>query len=193
MSEIGSDSVGALKESVRQHWESEACGVRPGTSDSSKLYYEQIQEVRYGNEPYLLGFADFASARGARVLEIGVGAGTDFCQWVANGADATGVDLTEVAIEHTRENLESRGLDPAAPGLRVADAENLPFEEASFDVVFSWGVLHHSPDTHRAFREAARVLRPRGRLAAMVYHVPSWTGFSMWLLHCLLRGRARMC
>jgi len=189
MTETNAGQIAELKERVRQHWEDETCGIRHGTSGSIQRYYEEIEEVRYRNEPYLPAFADFPAGRGLRVLEIGVGAGTDFSHWVANGAQATGIDLTEAAIERTRENLSSRGLDPAGVELRVADAENLPFEDDSFDVVYSWGVLHHSPDTRRAFREAARVLRPGGRLRAMVYHLPSWSGWMLWVLHCLARGR----
>ena len=73
--------------------------------------------------------------------------------------------------------------------LRVSDAENLPFHDNEFDVVYSWGVLHHSPDTAQAFREAFRVLRPGGIFKAMIYHVPSLTGFLLWIRHCLFTGR----
>jgi SAM-dependent methyltransferase len=50
------------------------------------------------------------------------------------------------------------------------------------------GVLHHTPDTPRAFREAFRVLKPGGTIKAMIYHVPSWTGFLLYLRHALARG-----
>ena len=105
------------------------------------------------------------------------------------GAIATGVDLTDAAIRLTREHLETLGLDASRVDLRIADAEKLPFEDESFDIVYSWGVLHHSPDTERAFREVARVLRPGGVFRGMVYHVPSWSGWMVWAMQSLLRGR----
>jgi SAM-dependent methyltransferase len=73
--------------------------------------------------------------------------------------------------------------------LQVADAEALPFAAHSFDGVYSWGVLHHSPDTPAAFREVARVLRPGGWARIMVYHTYSLTGLMLWVRFALLRGR----
>jgi ubiquinone/menaquinone biosynthesis C-methylase UbiE len=73
--------------------------------------------------------------------------------------------------------------------LRVADAEALPFDDNSFDVVYSWGVLHHSPDTPRALREVHRVLRPGGRARVMIYHKYSPVGYMLWARYALLRGR----
>jgi ubiquinone/menaquinone biosynthesis C-methylase UbiE len=73
--------------------------------------------------------------------------------------------------------------------VQVADAETLPFEDASFDIVYSWGVLHHSPDPRRALSEAQRVLAPGGRLKVMLYHRRSWVALAAWARFCLLRGR----
>jgi SAM-dependent methyltransferase len=179
----------SLKDAVRDHWERETCGTRYGTSAERRLYFEEIEESRYGIEPYIPAFARFEEGRDLKVLEIGVGAGSDFSQWVKNGAIATGVDLTEAAIRLTREHLETMELDTSQVDLRVADAEKLPFEDASFDIVYSWGVLHHSPDTEQAFREVSRVLRPGGLFRGMVYHVPSWSGWMVWAMQSLLRGK----
>lgn len=167
----------ATKHHVRAFWEAEACGERYGA--------EQDQ-IRYRLEPEILGFADFDSASGKRVLEIGVGMGSDFLRWVRAGADATGVDLTERAVAITSKRLEENGL---AAGLQVADAESLPFEDGEFDIVYSWGVLHHTPNPRRALLEAQRVLAPSGRLKVMLYHRRSWVGVAAWARFCLLRGR----
>jgi SAM-dependent methyltransferase len=178
---IASDSAHApsLKDAVRDHWERETCGIRYGTSAERRLYFEEIEQSRY---------ARFEEGRDLRVLEIGVGAGSDFSRWVKSGAIATGVDLTDAAIRLTSEHLETMELDTSRVDLRVADAEKLPFEAATFDIVYSWGVLHHSPDTEQAFREVSRVLRPGGVFRGMVYHVPSWSGWMVWAMQSLLRG-----
>lgn len=75
--------------------------------------------------------------------------------------------------------------------LQVADAENLPFRNESFDLVYSWGVLHHSPDTPKAFAEACRVLRKGGTARIMVYHTWSLTGLMLWARFALLKGKPR--
>jgi ubiquinone/menaquinone biosynthesis C-methylase UbiE len=106
-----------------------------------------------------------------RVLEIGCGLGTDGAQFARAGADYTGVDLTEAAVEQSRRRFELAGL----PGeFRVADAEHLDFADESFDLVYSHGVLHHTPDTAGAIREVHRVLKPGGRAIVMLYHRDSY-------------------
>lgn len=162
---------------MRDFWNSEACGER---------YGEEQEAMRYRLEPEILEFADFKSTAGKRVLEVGVGMGTDFLNFVRAGAIATGVDFTERAVGITRQRLEAEGLSAE---LRIADAEYLPFQDGSFDLVYSWGVLHHTPDTAQAMRELQRVLAPGGRLKVMLYHRFSWVAIAAWVRFCLLRGR----
>lgn len=187
--EISAESDPELKSRVRNHWEAEACGTRYGRESDRRRYFREITETRYQLEPYIPQFADFDGASGKSVLEIGVGAGTDFEQWCVNGANATGVDLTAKGIDLTAERLSLLGTPLGQYTLRVADAEALPFADESFDIVYSYGVLHHSPDTEKAFREAWRVLKPGGVLKAMIYHTPSWTVAMLWLRHGLLKGK----
>jgi SAM-dependent methyltransferase len=169
--------VSSDKEAVRDFWDSEACGER---------YGEDQDRLRYEMEPEILAFADFPSAAGRRVLEIGVGMGADFVRWLRAGAVATGVDLTARAVGITSDRVARENL---SADVRVADAEHLPFEDDSFDVVYSWGVLHHTPDVPRALGEAVRVLRPGGELKVMLYHRRSWVAAAAWARFGLLRGR----
>jgi len=164
-------------ETVRAFWEAEACGERYGAEQD---------RVRYELEPEIPGFADFESAVDKRVLEIGVGMGADFLRWARIGARATGVDLTDRAVALTRRRLADEGLEA---DLRVADAEALPFADGEFDIVYSWGVLHHTPDPARALAEAQRVLAPGGELRLMLYHRRSWVALAAWVKFGLLRGR----
>jgi FkbM family methyltransferase len=181
----------ALKAAVRSYWEQETCGTRYADARERRRYFAAISAARYRLEPYIPPFADFPSAVGQRVLEIGVGAGADFENWSRYAAHASGVDLTDRALQLTAERLRLAGVAPATYGLSRADAENLPFPDASFDLVYSWGVLLCAPDIGRAFREVHRVLRPGGVFKGMVYHVPSWTGLLFYLQHGLLRGQPR--
>jgi len=179
-----SDSSIEQKKEVRQFWDAEPCGSR---------YLEQRQDfeaharMRYALEPYIHEFADFKSARGLKVLEIGVGMGADYIEWLKAGALATGVDLSEGSLGRARLRCELAGYKA---DLRVADAENLPFPSNSFDVVYSYGVMHHSPDTARCLREAWRVLKPGGEARIMLYHHPSMTGLLLWLRYGVWRGKS---
>ena len=73
--------------------------------------------------------------------------------------------------------------------LRVGDAENLPFPDNAFDIVYAYGVLHHSPDTPKAAREAMRVLKPGGRFIVMIYHRQSFVGYMLWLRYAFAKGK----
>ena len=137
-----------------------------------------------GGRPFS-GLIPFAELAGKDVLEIGCGTGVHARLLAEAGARLTAVDLTPTAVELTRQRLALAGLDA---DVREADAESLPFADASFDFVWSWGVVHHSEATDRVLAEIARVLRPGGRLALMVYHRSSIT---FWIDYVLHRGVLR--
>ena len=122
-------------------------------------------------------FAGFTAARGLDVLEIGCGVGTDTVRFARSGARVTAVDLSETAVALTAERLADEGLEG---DVREADAESLPFTDDSFDLVYSWGVLHHTPDTARAIREVERVLRPAGEARIMLYNSRSFFAAGVW-------------
>lgn len=177
----------ALKEEVRRFWEAAPCGTSTAAAEpGSPEFFAQVERERYRLEPFIPRFAEFEQWRGKRVLEVGVGLGTDFVQFARAGAEAVGVDLTEAAVESVRLRLSSEGLEA---DVRVADAESLPFPDAGFDLVYSWGVLHHTPDTTRALAEIRRVLRPDGEARIMLYSRRSWVALGVWLRYGLGRGR----
>jgi SAM-dependent methyltransferase len=162
----------SLKERVRDFWQANPCGTKFADAPAgTRAFYERVEAHRYAKEWHIPAAAGFADARGLKVLEIGCGLGTDGAQFARAGADYTGVDLTEAAVSLARRNFELQNL----PGeFRTADAENLDFPDDSFDLVYSHGVLHHTPDTARAVREVHRVLRPGGRAVVMLYHRDSY-------------------
>jgi SAM-dependent methyltransferase len=166
------DSNAQLKDRVRAFWQAHPCGEKfsdaePGTPE----FFARVEAHRYAKEWHIPEAADFANARGLRVLEIGCGMGTDGAQFAAAGADYTGIDLTEAAIDLARKKFEVSGLKGE---FRVADAEKLDFADESFDIVYSHGVLHHTPDIESAIAEIHRVLRTGGRAIVMLYHRGSY-------------------
>lgn len=161
-----------LKERVRDFWQANPCGTKfADAPEGTRAFYERVEAHRYEKEWHIPAAAGFSSARGLRVLEIGCGLGTDGAGFARAGAVYTGVDLTDAAVSLARRNFELQGLKGE---FRAADAEKLDFPEGSFDLVYSHGVLHHTPDTARAVREVHRVLRPGGRAVVMLYHRDSY-------------------
>ena len=161
-----------LKEQVRAFWQEHPCGTKfADAPPGSRLFYELVEQHRYQKEWHIPAAAEFASTNGLRVLEIGCGLGTDGAQFAKAGADYTGIDLTEAAIELARKRFELSGL----PGtFQTGDAEKLGFPDNNFDLVYSHGVLHHTPDIQSAIKEIHRVLRPGGRAKVMLYHRNSY-------------------
>jgi ubiquinone/menaquinone biosynthesis C-methylase UbiE len=182
--------VGDAKSQVRDFWDEQSCGeVYADASEGTLEYYESHRSARYDLEPYIFDFARFHEGTGKDVLEIGVGMGADHVEWAqSTPRTLTGIDLTPRAVEHSQKRLAIYGLQS---NVKVDDAENLSFEDDSFDLIYSWGVLHHTPDTQRAIREAHRVLRPAGVMRFMIYHTYSLTGYMLWLRYAALTGRPR--
>jgi ubiquinone/menaquinone biosynthesis C-methylase UbiE len=175
-----------LKQKVHDFWDAESCGESYARVEDSYALSAQ-ERARYELEPYIAGFARFGDGCGRDVLEVGVGMGADHLMWArAAPRRLVGVDLTERAIELSRARFTDHQMKSE---LQVADAEALPFPDASFDLVYSWGVMHHSPDTQACFNEACRVLRPGGEARIMVYHTWSLVGLMLWLRYGPVAGR----
>lgn len=157
------------REAIEQ-WTHDPCGLSgaQGFEIGTKAFYERVDRSRYEEyAPWMrssLGFTQFA---GQKLLEVGFGVGTDLFQFASSGAIVSGVDLSP---EHLRIATQRFALYSIPAELRLGDAEHLPFEDASFDVVYSFGVLHHTPNTERAVEEIHRVLRLGGRAVIGVYH-----------------------
>ena len=177
-----------LKQEIITYWNDQACGTTTAKSlKFTREYFEEIEEYRYTVEPEIFSFAQFSRFRDQKVLEVGIGAGTDFLQWVRSGAKAYGVDITEEAVSHVEHRLEKYGL--FAEDIRIADAENLPYPDDYFDLIYSFGVIHHSPDTIKALEEIIRCTRHGGLIKIMVYNRRSLNAFYFYLKYGLLSGK----
>ena len=173
----------------REQWGQDPCGSNHGREheQGSREFFDAIERHRYSEYapwmPRLMGFQNF---RDARLLEVGCGMGTDLLQFSRGGARCVGIDLTPRSIEITQHRFKLYGADGA---FMISDGENLPFRDESFDVVYSNGVLHHTPDTEGAIREVHRVLRPGGIAKVMLYHRNSWNYWvDVVLRHGVLRA-----
>ena len=170
---------------AREQWGQDPCGAEYDREHElgTREFFDSVERHRYQEYaawmPQLMEFEKF---RGARLLEIGCGMGSDLLQFARGGARCTGIDLTPRSIEITRHRFRLYGEDG---NFMISDGERLPFRTESFDVVYSNGVLHHTPDTTGAIREVHRVLRPGGVAKVMLYHRDS---LNYWIEIVLRRG-----
>jgi ubiquinone/menaquinone biosynthesis C-methylase UbiE len=178
-----------LKKDVQAYWDHQPCGTQfTDTPWGSREFFDEVDRVRYERQPFMRNAVGFDRYPGKSLLEIGCGLGTDLVRFARGGARVTGIDLTPESIRLARRRFE---LEAIPARFLVGDAENLPFPSSSIDVVYSFGVLHHTPDPPKAFRELRRVLRPGGEAVVMLYHSRSthlYLGYPVAMLARLRRG-----
>ena len=177
------------KQRAREQWSQDPCGAESDRENEfgSREYFDEIERARYQDyAPWMPELMEFNKFTGARLLEVGCGMGTDLLQFARGGAVCTGMDLTPRSIAITRHRFALYG---ERADFLIGDGERLPLENESLDVVYSNGVLHHTPDTAGAIRELHRVLRPGGTAKVMIYHKTSLNYWGEMMLHRgVLRG-----
>ena len=154
---------------IESFWNSHPCGENLVARDRSDYdeFFQRYDQFRYSLESHIPRCLDRIPFKDKATLEIGLGQGADSEQIIRRGARWSGVDLTEESVNRVRARLSVRDLPFET--VRKGSATALPFADATFDIVYSHGVLHHIPDIDTAQREIARVHRPGGMLVAMVY------------------------
>ncbi len=161
------------EQTVQSFWQEHACGdaqmggLRDRFHDDYERFFTDYDVFRYQTERHIPACIAALNVAGKRVLEIGLGEGSDSERLIREGARWSGIDLTAESTERVRTRLTLRELP--FEQLRQGSVLDLPFADNSFDLVFSHGVLHHVPDVLEAQREISRVLRPDGELVIMMY------------------------
>lgn len=175
-----------MSERVREYWNVQPPHKADENAEKHDLkWYQSISEHRWKVVPYYWDFVGFDSYAGKKILEIGCGAGTDACEFARHGADVTAIDITDHAIELTTKRAEVEGLNIKA---MKYDGDRLPFDPDTFDVVYSCGVLHHSPFMDDLFADTHKVLKPGGELVMMLYHRNSAIYYYSIVARNILRG-----
>lgn len=160
-------------DSVREFWDRQPCNIKHGRAEVGTLeYFQQVSQKRYRAEPHIRKFADFPRWNGKRVLEIGCGIGTDAAEFSRLGALYTGVELSQESLNLAKERFQVEGL---AGSFGQANAETIDNDlsllglDGDYDLIYSFGVLHHTPDFGRALRAIGRVADPETEIRIMVY------------------------
>jgi ubiquinone/menaquinone biosynthesis C-methylase UbiE len=160
-------------DAIQHYWNERIHDLEMTTQPvGSRAFFDELDDYRFDKLHYLPRLVDFNGYRGQQLLEVGCGIGTDLVRFARGGARVSGVDLSQTAIDLARKNLAEHGAQAA--DLRVANAEALPFADATFDVVYGHGVIQYTADPARLIAECHRVLRPGGRGIFMVYNRVSW-------------------
>ncbi len=154
--------------STQDFWTEYQPGFRASDAPAgSPEFFAQVEAHRYALEPDIPEVVQFERWVGRDVLEAGCGIATDGMRFVRTGARYTGMDFSPTALEHAGRRLNLEG---GAAEFVQGSITDLPFPDASFDLVYSNGVIHHLSETQRAIKEFHRVLRPGGTAIVMVYH-----------------------
>ncbi|MCC7166527.1 MAG: methyltransferase domain-containing protein [Rhodospirillales bacterium] len=164
----------ATLEDVRAYWDRRPCNIRHSTKEvGSRDYFDEVEARKYFVEPHIPGFADFARWTNRSVLEIGCGIGTDAVNFARAGAAYTALELSAASLALARRRFEIYGLEGR---FLEGSAENFAarLDGQRFDLVYSFGVLHHTPDPRAAIREIRKVVKPDGELRLMLYARQSW-------------------
>jgi SAM-dependent methyltransferase len=162
---------GTTVQTVKDFWESHVNNeYYTDAARASDDYFREIEQRRYSTHYHLEDLFSSLAGSSGRLLEVGCGIGVDSIQLAKCGFDVTAVDLTESALHVAREFAVRRGVEI---DFRLGNAEKLEFPDGTFDAVYSFGVLHHTPDIDAAVDEVHRVLRPGGTAYVMLYH--SWS------------------
>jgi len=163
-------------DTVKAYWDARPCNIRHSTKPvGSKEYFDEVETRKYYVEPHIPGFAQFPRWKGKRVLEVGCGIGTDTINFARAGAKVTAVDLSTESLAVAKQRAAVFGLNDQVT-FHQADAERLsqtvPVEH--YDLVYSFGVIHHTPNPARAAAEIRRYMAAGSEMRLMVYAKNSW-------------------
>jgi SAM-dependent methyltransferase len=167
--------VAPTVQDVKQYWDRRPCNIRHSARDvGTREYFDEVEQRKYFVEPHIPGFAQFERWRGKEVLEIGCGIGTDSCNFVRNGADLTVVELSTESVSIARKRLELYGLNANLINGNAEELDQLLPPDQKFDLIYSFGVIHHTPHPQKVIEAIAKRLKPQGELRLMLYARFSW-------------------
>lgn len=176
-------------EQVREFWDRRPCNIRHSPHPvGTREYFDEVEARKYFVEPHIPRFAQFERWRGKKVLEIGCGIGTDTVSFARHGAAVTAVELSSKSMEIARKRVEVCGLQDRVRFYQGNAEELTSFLPVdSYDLIYSFGVIHHTPHPERVVEQMCSYATPGTTLKIMVYHRYSWKVF--WIVLGYGKGR----
>ena len=161
-------------EDVKSFWDSRPCNIRHSSAPiGTKLYFDEVEARKYFVEPHIPKFANFAEWKDSNVLEVGCGIGTDAVNFARNGANYSAIELSKESLSITKTRFEVFGLNGRLLLGNVEKVDDL-FPGETFDLIYSFGVLHHTPDIKKALTALRKLAKMTTKLRIMVYAKYSW-------------------
>jgi len=157
---------------VKEFWDKRPCNIRHSDKDvGTKEYFDEVTKRKYFVEPHIKPFANFEVYKNKDVLEVGCGIGTAAQTFIEHGARYTGIDISPYSIEIAKKRLDIYGLKG---DVFEGDIQSLVIPGKKFDLVYSFGVLHHINDLESTLKNIQLMLKPGGEFKLMMYASNSW-------------------
>ncbi len=161
-------------EDVNAYWNRRPCNIGHSKRPlASREYFDDVEARRYFVEPHIPAFAQFERWRGKKVLEVGCGIGTDAVNFARAGALYTGVELSQTSLELTKKRFEVFGLKGEFVSCNAEQLSQF-FSPNTFDLVYAFGVIHHTPNQRAAIEQIRKVIKKDGEFKCMLYARNSW-------------------
>lgn len=171
------------KQLIKDYWNNRPCNINHSKKEFlSKEYFDEVETKKYFVEPHIPKFAEFDKWKGKKVLEIGCGIGTDSINFARAGADLTIIEFSDVSLDICKKRFEIFGLSAK---FYCGDAEQIDIiiPTQQFDLIYSFGVLHHTPNPENVYRKLSGYMGPSSELRIMVYSKVSWKLFWLMIEH----------
>ena len=158
---------------VYNFWNERPCNIRHSSKTiGTKEYFEDVTKRKYLVEPHIIDFADFQKWKNKRVLEVGCGIGTAAQSFIENGSIYTGVDLSDKSVKIAKKRLEIFNLNGNIFQANIENLDNI--NDTEYDLIYSFGVLHHTPNIKKSIENIYKMLKPGGEFKMMLYAKNSW-------------------
>ena len=161
-------------ENIKDYWNNRPCNLNHSKLEKgSREYFDEVEAKKHFVEPHILKFADFSNCNNLKVLEIGCGIGTAAVNFIRSGANYTGIELSDESLKLTKQRFNVYSLSGELYNINAE--EDISFLGLnSFDLIYSFGVIHHSPNPEKIIGNVYKLLKPNGVFKLMLYAENSW-------------------
>jgi len=165
-------------EAVYNYWNDRPCNIKHSAKEvGTREYFQEVTQRKYFVEPHILSFAKFEKYKNKTVLEVGCGIGTAAQSFIENGAIYTGIDISDKSVEIAKKRLNVFQLEGNIFQANVEEIDNI--NDTEFDLIYSFGVLHHTPDIKKSISNIYKMLKKGGEFKLMLYAKNSWKYFEI--------------
>lgn len=170
-----------MEDLIKKFWNDRPCNIKHSQKEIGSLeYFNEVEQRKYKVEPHIPRFAEFEKWKDKDVLEIGCGIGTDSINFVRNGANLTIVELSDKSLDITKNRFDVFKLKAKLICGNAEDLKNL-INNQKFDLIYSFGVIHHAENTEKIIEQMKDVLKPNGIIKIMLYSKFSWKAIEFYI------------